>query len=226
MSIVFYCPTCGQQLTLSDAAAGRQGKCPHCKGDITVPSASSSAAPSPPSAPESSAPFPFDPFQAPPPAAAAPPASAPAPYFEAVPQTHRYEDEPSPLRLRPHRGNMLLIMSIGSIVVSIASFLVLSCPGIGVLASLLGVGLGVAAIIMSGLDWSKMNSAEMDPNGLGITVTSLILGVIGLLLGGTSLIFSAFWTFALLSAPRLPTFPTNNLGPIPTATKPEPDPDR
>ncbi len=37
MSIVFACPSCRAELTISDAAAGKTGKCPHCKGPITVP---------------------------------------------------------------------------------------------------------------------------------------------------------------------------------------------
>ena len=37
MSIVFACPSCRAELTISDVAAGKKGKCPHCKGPITVP---------------------------------------------------------------------------------------------------------------------------------------------------------------------------------------------
>jgi hypothetical protein len=53
MPIVFNCPSCQAQLTLSDAAAGRHGKCPHCKGEIVVPAASSAVVPAPPPQPTS-----------------------------------------------------------------------------------------------------------------------------------------------------------------------------
>src|SRR5262249_22926630 len=43
MPISFACPTCRQTLQVSDAAAGRSGKCPHCKGPIVVPAATPAA---------------------------------------------------------------------------------------------------------------------------------------------------------------------------------------
>lgn len=49
MPIAFACPFCQANISVSDAAAGRRGKCPHCKGTIVVPSpgpaASSTEAP-------------------------------------------------------------------------------------------------------------------------------------------------------------------------------------
>src|SRR5262245_27452825 len=53
MAIKFKCPKCGQELTVKDELAGRQGKCPACKTTITVPSLAGSkprpaAAPSAP----------------------------------------------------------------------------------------------------------------------------------------------------------------------------------
>ena len=41
--ISFACPGCGKQLNVTDAAAGRSGKCPACKAGVVVP-----AAPAPP----------------------------------------------------------------------------------------------------------------------------------------------------------------------------------
>ncbi len=37
MAIEFTCPTCGKVLKLRDEAAGKRGRCPYCKGVITVP---------------------------------------------------------------------------------------------------------------------------------------------------------------------------------------------
>lgn len=59
MPIVFNCPACNAELRINEAAAGRQGKCPHCKAPIlvpsTVPPTPSSARSEPPAAPPSSA---------------------------------------------------------------------------------------------------------------------------------------------------------------------------
>ena len=37
MAIEFVCPSCGHVLKLQDKAAGKRGRCPHCKSVITVP---------------------------------------------------------------------------------------------------------------------------------------------------------------------------------------------
>ena len=37
MAIEFVCPSCGRVLRLRDEAAGKRGRCPHCKSVITVP---------------------------------------------------------------------------------------------------------------------------------------------------------------------------------------------
>ena len=37
MAIEFVCPSCGRALKLRDEAAGKRGRCPHCKAVITVP---------------------------------------------------------------------------------------------------------------------------------------------------------------------------------------------
>ncbi len=37
MTIAFTCPSCGRELKLQDEAAGKRGRCPHCKSVITVP---------------------------------------------------------------------------------------------------------------------------------------------------------------------------------------------
>jgi hypothetical protein len=47
MPITFNCPQCGQQLTVKDEFAGKQGKCPGCKGVLTVPSGSAPTATKP-----------------------------------------------------------------------------------------------------------------------------------------------------------------------------------
>ena len=50
MPITFHCPNpdCRAKMTVPDDAAGKRGKCPKCKGAMTVPAASSNGAASPP----------------------------------------------------------------------------------------------------------------------------------------------------------------------------------
>lgn len=45
MSIQFFCSSCGKQVTTSDQMAGKQGKCPHCKSVVKIPSTSSPTKP-------------------------------------------------------------------------------------------------------------------------------------------------------------------------------------
>src|SRR3954452_9568460 len=39
MAISIKCPECGRKLNAPDSAAGRRGRCPHCKGIVTLPAA-------------------------------------------------------------------------------------------------------------------------------------------------------------------------------------------
>src|SRR5262249_15999304 len=94
MPIVFPCPTCSAQLTLTDAASGRRGECPHCKGEMVVrrPTAPPLATPVLPSPPAPSLHV-----------AAAPQAFPPAPPVP-WPQQPQPFPQPLPGNHRPHRG--------------------------------------------------------------------------------------------------------------------------
>ena len=39
MSIVFYCQNCGARFDVDDRAAGKQGRCKHCRQKMVVPQA-------------------------------------------------------------------------------------------------------------------------------------------------------------------------------------------
>jgi hypothetical protein len=96
MPIVFRCPTCAAELTLGDTAAGRRGKCPHCKGDILVPGGTAPGTP-PPLPPQ------------PDPAITANPPSV-LPAAAAVPQSMG-------AHLEPHRGSTIKVVGILSLFV-------------------------------------------------------------------------------------------------------------
>src|SRR5262245_39283457 len=108
MPIVFNCPTCQAQLTLSDAAAGRQGKCPHCKGEIVVPSSNGEVPAGAPAVPSSaSTPALHSP------AAAITATPAPPPRPEPVPLAVEVPFDPG--ILQPHRGPLVLTLGVVSI---------------------------------------------------------------------------------------------------------------
>jgi len=78
----------------------------------------------------------------------------------------------------PHRGTMLLIMSIASIV--LACFFP-ACY-IGVLTSLVGLVLGAAAVWMGRADMKKMDQHAMNNDGRSVTSGAVIVGFVGIAL--------------------------------------------
>jgi hypothetical protein len=219
MPITFHCPTCQAQLTLSDAAAGRRGKCPHCKGEIVVPTASSAAAPpAPPPLPAAApaaapaleisgittpasapvmaapaAPVMAAPALAPPPVA---PPFQPGGWGDVDPVAHRHNFRPG--RGQPHRGVMVMVLGIIGIVVSLLSYFVFCCPFLGLPAGLLGLGLSLGGAIMGGADLKKINAGIMDMDGKGMTLAGFICGIVGSVLVAPSLVLSGFMTIMMI----------------------------
>ena len=159
MPIVFRCPACAAELTLSDAAAGRRGKCPHCKGDIIVPSGTAPGAVTAGLPPQSARPQPNPGFTANPPSVL-PAAAAPFPEmpFGSAPP------------LEPHRGTTIQVLGILSLF-------------------FLPVVLGPLAWIWGRQDLRKMADGKMDPAGKAATETGRICGMIASIisLGGLAL---------------------------------------
>src|SRR5262245_61202133 len=102
MPITFHCPACDAELTLSDAAAGRRGKCPHCKGDIIVPSGNEAASSNQPAAG----------ITPNPPSSAAPAAPPPLPTGDQHGWARSDEVNPYGGRVEPHRGSTIQVMGI------------------------------------------------------------------------------------------------------------------
>ena len=86
-----------------------------------------------------------------------------------------YDDRPVRGGGKPHRGTMILIFGILSLI---------CCPII----------FGVLALIMGQADLKEMDAGRMDPSGRGMTKAGVILGIVGLVLGvvGTILNFTVF----------------------------------
>ena len=69
----------------------------------------------------------------------------------------------------PHRGTFILLLGIGS----------LALFWIGIV----GVPLGVAALVMGRGDTRKMRARDMDREGEGLTQAGIVCGIVGIVLG-------------------------------------------
>ena len=148
MAIVVNCPNCGRNLRVPDDLLGKDVKCPACESVFTAAATSSS--------PGEAAAVPERPAAV---------QERPAPdYDEPYPEE---QDRPArrgrPAALQPHRGTMILVFGILSLVIC-------------------GL-LGPFAWVMGNNDLRDMRAGRMDPEGEGITNAGRICGMIGSILG-------------------------------------------
>lgn len=165
MPIQINCPSCNRALRVPDELLGKNVKCPTCGTTFTA-----SAEPSPPDeepAPRSSARAP-----APPP---------PEEYDEEPP-----EEERRPRRrrrreyLQPHRGTLILVLGILSLVVF--------------------QPLGIAAWIMGNNDLTEMRAGRMDREGEGLTNAGRICGIIGTIIAIFQLLCCLVYVVIIIGA--------------------------
>jgi hypothetical protein len=79
----------------------------------------------------------------------------------------------------PHRGNMVLVFGILSLVIGF-----------------IGLGFGIAAWLMGRNDLKKMQSGAMDPEGRGLTQAGYVCGIIGTIWQGIMMLFCvAYFVF-------------------------------
>jgi predicted Zn finger-like uncharacterized protein len=203
MAVLVDCPSCGRRLRVRDALLGKKVKCPQCGTSF----AGEAAAPAPPPAP---VPVPVSTSVAVAPGAPAPPEERPAPPPEetrcpycAEPiaadetrcpycKTDLEGDEDERPWERPgrgrrfrgeqHRGPLVLVLGIVSVVFGVLSPLGICCSPL-LASSLIGMGLGIPAWILGRRDLRKMAAGEMDPRGRSQTNTGRICGIIGTVAG-------------------------------------------
>jgi hypothetical protein len=103
---------------------------------------------------------------------------------DAPPTTHRTTSG----GLEPHRGTLILVLGILSIVVSLMCCVTIPIP--------VGMALGIPAWIMGKNDSANITSGQMDPLGAGMTKGGMICGIVGTILSllgviliGAALIF-------------------------------------
>lgn len=78
---------------------------------------------------------------------------------------------------KPHRGTMVLVLGILSIVIG----------GCGI-----GLILGIIAIVMGNADLKEMASGTMDKSGEGLTKAGKICGIVGCVIGVLGLLYLIF----------------------------------
>jgi hypothetical protein len=95
------------------------------------------------------------------------------------PNTARPWEEPGAVRrdCEPHRGDYLAVLGTVSIVMSLAGSV------LSLLVVLIGIGLGVAVVVMAGQDLEKMRTGVMDSGGEGLVKTARRRGYWGVSLG-------------------------------------------
>jgi hypothetical protein len=163
MPTIVTCPdeTCGRQLRVPDELLGKSVKCPKCGKIFTA----------------------REDTGAPPPAPARPQPAAEEEEYEREEEEERrparrrsvardddddYDDRPRRRRRRrdyaPHRGTMILVFGILSLVV-------------------LPIVFGPIAWIMGNQDMAEIRAGRMDPEGEGSTNAGRVCGIIGTILG-------------------------------------------
>jgi predicted Zn finger-like uncharacterized protein len=163
MANIIDCPSCQRRLRVPDELLGTNVKCPSCGTMFTT--AASQPAPPPPAAPQSYA-------EAPP---KAPPrervAAPPRNEFDFGGADPGYPYDPSldRARLQPHRGTMILVFGILSLV---------ACSIFGPIAWVMGSN-----------DLAEMRAGRMDPEGRSTTEAGRICGMIASILLIIGLVF-------------------------------------
>ena len=79
----------------------------------------------------------------------------------------------TPAGMQPHRGTVILVLGILSIVVCFIC--------------------GIVAWVMGNNDMRAINAGTMDPSGRGLTNAGRILGIVGTVLGGIGLLVALVW---------------------------------
>ncbi len=84
---------------------------------------------------------------------------------------------PSDQMLKPHRGTLILVLGILSIVMSLIGGVVCLVGWIA------GLPCGIIAWVIGGRDLRAIDAGTMDPLGMGSTKSGWICGIIGTIIG-------------------------------------------
>jgi hypothetical protein len=173
MATITTCPSCQRRLNVPDDLIGRLVKCPMCATEFT--GGDTPGSPPLPAGPETSAPQTEDkevgegPIP-PRPAAREEPAGEERPWEG--PGRHGVRRD-----CEPHRGSLVLVLGILSLVL-----LSVCC------LAPVAMGLGIGAWTIGRRDLGKIDAGLMDPEGRGLTQAGYICGIIGTLINALLLL--------------------------------------
>ena len=188
MAAIVDCPVCAHSLRIPDEFSGDTLRCPSCGGAFSAPSALQVLPPSAQTAPvptETLPPLEIEPRQIIPRVPQMRPMlvgeekgqlsrASPAKARPATLPRDGVADIPWPYRdCEPHRASLVLGLGIASLVLAVTCVL-----------SILGLPLGVAALVMGQRDRRKMRAGTMDPKGESTTQAGYICGIVGTVLNG------------------------------------------
>jgi predicted Zn finger-like uncharacterized protein len=200
MPTVIHCPSCERKLRVPEQLLGKKVKCPSC-GTLFK----GTAADGPP---------PEDEAEGPPPpsersrvrAGSAPARRRESEDDEDFPGRRRRRDDrdedddedfPSRRRRRlrrdgqPHRGPLVLVLGIFSVVNAVATLLVCCVfPFAMFVTAAIAVGLGLPAWILGARDLRQMKQRTMDESGRGATMGGYVCGIIGTISGALMLVLA------------------------------------
>src|SRR6185295_11718960 len=110
---------------------------------------------------------------------------------------------------RPGRGGMLLTFGIVSIVLSLVAVICLCVPfgafGMPILP-VIGLGLGVPALMMGRGDLARIKAGEISRASQGSTQGGFICGIIGTILNALMLLCSCVFVILIFAGLGLPAF--------------------
>jgi hypothetical protein len=193
MSTFVDCPSCGRSLRVTDDLTGGRLRCPACDNSFEpTPAASEkdngeaspdeAAAKPTPGTPWSVTPS-ARPVPAPPPPSEvalgpADEANEPEGDEDARPWEEPYHEAEVRRDCEPHRGNVVLILGIVSLVI----FWV----------PLVGLIIGIVVIKMGRTDMKKIEEGQMDPQGKGMTLAGWSCGIIGTIFAALATLYELF----------------------------------
>ncbi|MBL8792266.1 MAG: hypothetical protein JNM56_00020 [Planctomycetia bacterium] len=209
MPAIVDCPSCHRKLRVPDDLLGRNVKGPTCSTTFQANAAAeptvSTPAPTTPAPTTPAPPPPPPPLPAPPGPSLGSSSHQRCAYCgedmpgdaERCPHCGEMQGEDRPWEQQqyrgvrrdcePHRGGLVLTFGIISVCLGPLG-MVPPCCYINILFSGIGLGLGIAAIIMGKNDLAKMRQGVMDPQGQGTTQAGWICGIVGTVLNALAMI--------------------------------------
>jgi hypothetical protein len=210
MPTVVDCPSCGRKLKVPDSLAGQPVKCPSCQATF---SGAGNGAAAPPAPPQEDLPEPRP----------RPPVDE-----DREDEEDRPWEQPGEIRRdsEPHRGPLLLILGIVSIVLGVFSIMFFCCiPVIGIVG-LVGAPLGIVAWVLGQRDLRSMAANRMDARGKGLTHAGWVCGIVGTIVSAIGLVIMVamivFWGIMMATAATMPPPPPTAVPAVPPPPPPPP----